>query len=114
VEHGGGRGRRGLGVALLLGLGALLVVYGPGIIRSAQANRGDRRAEQYPAVVRSNFLGACEAQVGATREGCACLLNEFEQQMGVEDFARLERELLRGDPEGEAADRTIEAWVACL
>lgn len=91
--------------ALLLSIGGALAIAGCG---------GDEPRYDYPEEAQDNFLTACGA--GASEEQCECLLDEYQDTLSFDDFARIDMAIARSGTEALGptdADRFQSAIDAC-
>lgn len=58
----------------------------------------------YPEDAQENFTAGCEGTSGGQTEYCTCLLDEFQNTVPFEDFARIDREILQGGLQGLAPE----------
>ncbi len=71
---------------------------------------GEEGAQQYPPSVTQNFMDACTAQ-GASQQYCACTLDEIQKEFSLEEYTRLEIQMLNT---GEIPPEFAAAIAKCL
>ncbi len=83
---------------------------GPAATTDAGATPRAGGLNEYPREVVDNFMRSCTNQDGATETACRCILDRIRARYTIEEFARAERALTRG----QATNLNLEALArAC-
>jgi hypothetical protein len=62
---------------------------------------------RYPDDIRSSFMTACEAELGATRAECECALQAVEKQLSRDELADQEISLRSGRQLPDGLSRSV-------
>jgi hypothetical protein len=98
--------------ALLLGAGVLTAALLPSEGENSSAtDSSEPSGNEYPEVVRENFLEGCEGGPrGGSRSFCACLLNDLQDNVSYSEFVRLDQAVR---PQGPQPPQLQSAVAEC-